>query len=259
MFVKEQKQSEKVKDAPKEDKVKKMWVNFFFFSALKVFPVTAAFFWDVISKLCQAMPLWTSIKYSFHCLTPPHEKLHQQVLWLIALLYLRFSLYAKVLIHFLKRMCTDSCECKQILSREAAWSQLHNNRRWHKQLNQCWGVCRRGRGWERGMLGNDVKHPPFLSFVLISLCACLLEFPQRMLWLGERDCCSLSYHFLLVPSLKPFSERVCVFKRRLRLYRIKNILVIRPTCNSTILKAHCRVSLQCITHRAFLRWCSCNI
>lgn len=37
-------------------------------------PVTRACSWDIISELCQEMPLWTSIKYSFHCLTPPCEK-----------------------------------------------------------------------------------------------------------------------------------------------------------------------------------------
>lgn len=76
------------------------------------------------------------------------------------------------------------------------WSSPDNNRRRRKQLNQCWGVCRRGRHWEKGDAGNNVKHPPFLSCVLISLCPCLLEFPQRMLQLGERDRCSLSYRFL---------------------------------------------------------------
>lgn len=30
---------------------------------------THTFSWDIRSKSCQEMPLWTSVKYSFHCLT----------------------------------------------------------------------------------------------------------------------------------------------------------------------------------------------
>lgn len=34
-------------------------------------------------------------------------------------------------------------------------------------------------GRERGLLGKSVKHPPFLSTVLISICAFLKAFPLR--------------------------------------------------------------------------------
>ena len=67
-----------------------------------------------------------------------------------------------------------------------------------------------GAGRRRGDAGNNVKHPPFLSCMLISLCPCLLEFPQRMLQLGERDHHSLSHHFLSFP-LRPFAEGVWDF------------------------------------------------
>lgn len=50
-----------------------------------------------------------------------------------------------------------------------------------------------GKRQGEGNAGNNVKHPPFLSRVLISLRPCLLVFPQRMLQLGERHrCCPLS-------------------------------------------------------------------
>lgn len=98
----------------------------------------------------------------------------------------------------------------------AEWSKVfppNNNRRRHKQFNQCWGVCRRGRDFGEGNAGNNVKHPPFLSCALISLCPCLLEFPQRMPRLGERDCCSLSVYASFPPSGLLLTERREAFHR----------------------------------------------
>lgn len=58
-------------------------------------PETPPFSWDVISKLCKEMPLQTSIKYSFHCLTPPHEKLDHSLCYELWLCY-NFSQFFEV-------------------------------------------------------------------------------------------------------------------------------------------------------------------